>query len=82
MIMKYLKKIIGTLLFAATVFPSLRAARPEAAAGASSTSAASSAPRPNVSGTPDSAETPAPYARNRRSCNGCSLAGSDRNPRP
>ncbi len=59
MIMKYLKKIIGTLLFAATVF--LTACGPSGSGSGSIVDiGGSSAPRPNVSGTPDSAETPAP----------------------
>ena len=59
MIMKYLKKIIGTLLLAATVF--LTACGPSGSGSGSIVDiGGSSAPRPNVSGTPDSAETPAP----------------------
>lgn len=59
MIMKYLKKIIGTLLFAATVF--LTACGPSGSGSGSIVDiGGSSAPRPNVSGTPASAETPAP----------------------
>ena len=59
MIMKYLKKIIGTLLFAATVF--LTACGPSGSGSGSIVDiGGSSAPRPNVSGTPGSVETPAP----------------------
>ena len=57
MIMKYLKKIIGTLLFAATVF--LTACDPSGSGSGSIVDiGGSSAPRPNVSGTPGSVETP------------------------